>query len=1121
MASTVKCNTCNIVIDELLAFVQNKISIMDEDTLVRLCVTSFKSDEITQSKSLLFESLPSEKRKILRKRQGKENRDMMDIITLFKGTDPEFIPVFVARELEKLPPITWDHLDATKILKDLLILQSDLKDIKSKYVTSQQLEDLRNEMNSKITSPNRSTPNRFRNIHVNKKRGACVDSGPIGLTHMNSSLTDCDLANLSYLSNLNCNNERKSQEYPPNKTNTSGRGALHITLTGRETGFSREPVTAANQLCNTSTPIASASTAYCENAIPKTTFAEKVRSDGEWKLVQRRKTKMNYRYHGTTGVSQDDEGKFKAAVNKVPIFITKVHKDTTDSDIRDYVYKKTKENITLEKISFKRERGYKAYKFFVSEQKLSVFLDSNLWPQGIIALQETWLLPDDIQFLSHINKDFGWTGTSAVDTEAGMLRGRPFGGVALLWDKRIFRNVSIVKCDNPRICAIKVCLGQRSFLVFSVYMPTDKLENITEFTDCLSLVSAIISNDNIETVYILGDFNAHPYEPFFDELSCFCSEQDWVCADTEVLGLNSGAYTYISEAHGCSRTGPVYNEMIESRINFKSRLKWCQNHSEQLKMDMLSSKHSKHDFRKFWKATKSLNGKHSLPVSVDGVNDIKSITDLFREQFTVKSPRCSSHSANNMYDMLGPCNREMGTRFLAKDVKNAIQSMSHGKSPGHDGLSIEHLRYAGPHLPRVLAMFYSLCIGHSYLPADLMKTVVVPIVKNKTGDVCDKSNYRPISLATIVAKVLDILLNAQLDDYLILHDNQFEFNIILKFWYENQVNVVRWANTYSQPYRMECGVRQGGLTSPRLFNLYIDALIGELSGSRVGCHIDGTPVNNINYADDMVLLSASVCDITKMLKICENYAREHGLIYNVKKSECMVFKVGGKSSFTIPSIKLYGTPLQFVDKFKYLGHIVTSDLDDDADIERERRALSVRANMVARRLARSSAEVKRTLFRSYCTNFYTSSLWLHHTQKQYSALSVQYNNAFRVLIGLPRYCSASGMFADAQVDCFFTIMTETMCITVRFGCTASAERCPVTGVLGPVGEGMPISPHCWGQAFPWMELGDSGHDQPTRCPVRIVGVLTTADAPDQRLRASKMEGVRENFWSPIQRPGPC
>jgi hypothetical protein len=861
----------------------------------------------------------------------------------------------------------------------------------------------------------------------------------------------------------------------------------------------------------------------------------------------------------------------------------------------------------------------------------------------IIALQEHWLLPHDIDFLNCIDEDFAYTGISAVDTSAGMLRGRPYGGVALLWRKSVFQNVSIVSCENTRLCAIKIVLGQRSLLVLSVYMPTDSVDNLTQFTDCLGALNGIVVNEGIESVYMLGDFNAHPGEPFYYELGNFCSDLNWYCADVEKLGLSSETFTYVSDINGCMswldhcvitaaalptvhnvyvRYGPVvsdhfplviqcnlnivipkiigrtnnktdskvqwsarkpcevetyyklcnellkdidfpiefrncnneiccnnldhrrsidimyvdirnalykaaigscatvshqrkikhvsgwndtvreahrtarckfktwvmcgkpgrgnvWEEMRESRKVFKSRLKWSQNNRDRIKMDILAEQHSKHDFRSFWKHTANLSTKPGLPVSVSGLSDPKCIANMFRDHFIVKSPLGPSR------DLAGFGHRERvaNTMFMAKDVRKAIRSMSGGKSPGHDGLSIEHLKYAGPHLPRVLAMFYSLCVGHSYLPADMMRTVVVPIVKNKTGDISDHNNYRPISLATVMAKVLDSLLNAQLDRYLRIHDNQFGFRQglstetailclkqtvryytdrrtpvyacfldlsrafdlvcydilwqklhdisvpqdligIFKFWYLNQVNVVRWSGALSEPYRLECGVRQGGLTSPRLFNLYVNALIEELSGTRVGCHIDGVCLNNISYADDMVLLSASVCGMRRLLGICEGYARSHGLIYNARKSECLVFRSGGKGPSEIPPIALNGHSLNWVDQFKYLGHVVTSDLKDDMDIERERRALSVRANMVARRFARCTAKVKITLFKAFCTTFYTSSLWVSYTQKQYSAFRVQYNNAFRVLLGLPRRCSASGMFAESQVDCFYTTMRK-------------------------------------------------------------------------------------------------
>lgn len=182
----------------------------------------------------------------------------------------------------------------------------------------------------------------------------------------------------------------------------------------------------------------------------------------------------------------------------------------------------------------------------------------------------------------------------------------------------------------------------------------------------------------------------------------------------------------------------------------------------------------------------------------------------------------------------------------------------------------------------------------------------------------------------------------------------------------------------------------------------------------------------------MVLLSASICGMRRLVQICERYVDRHGLKYNVTKSQCMVFEVAGRKRHSVvPPVFLSGVPLEQVERFKYLGHVITTDLRDDADIERERRALSIRANMIARRFARCSAKVKVTLFRAYCTSLYTCSLWANYTLKKYNDLRVLYNNAFRILLGLPRYCSASGMFADARINCFHTTMRKRCASLVR------------------------------------------------------------------------------------------
>ncbi|XP_026324404.1 uncharacterized protein LOC113233493, partial [Hyposmocoma kahamanoa] len=109
---------------------------------------------------------------------------------------------------------------------------------------------------------------------------------------------------------------------------------------------------------------------------------------------------------------------------------------------------------------------------------------------------------------------------------------------------------------------------------------------------------------------------------------------------------------------------------------------------------------------------------------------------------------------------------------------------------------------------------------------------------------------------------------------------------------------------------------------------------------QVGCRIDGVTVNNISNADDMVLLSPSIGGLRKLLRVCEAYAVEHGLKHNVTKREFMIFKGKNKGPVHVPPLLLNGITIRRVPRFKYLGHILTEELMDDEDIERESRALS-------------------------------------------------------------------------------------------------------------------------------------------------------------------------------------
>lgn len=70
----------------------------------------------------------------------------------------------------------------------------------------------------------------------------------------------------------------------------------------------------------------------------------------------------------------------------------------------------------------------------------------------------------------------------------------------------------------------------------------------------------------------------------------------------------------------------------------------------------------------------------------------------------------------------------------------------------------------------------------------------------------------------------------------------------------------------------------------------MDELIAGLSSTGFGCSIGSTTINNIIYANNAVLLCKSIIPLTRLLKICEEYAMAHGLRYNTNKGEIMVFK---------------------------------------------------------------------------------------------------------------------------------------------------------------------------------------------------------------------------------------
>ena len=148
-----------------------------------------------------------------------------------------------------------------------------------------------------------------------------------------------------------------------------------------------------------------------------------------------------------------------------------------------------------------------------------------------------------------------------------------------------------------------------------------------------------------------------------------------------------------------------------------------------------------------------------------------------------------------------------------------------------------------------------------------------------------KNNYRPIAIVTVMSNILEICVQMKLEDYLSTTDNQFSYKTghstnmcfvfcffkdivrhynkhrtpiyvcllnaskafdcvnhwklfkvmverkcpafiirLLMYWYRNQKLCVNRDSVNSKKFSVTNGIKQGGILSPKLFNIYVNVL---------------------------------------------------------------------------------------------------------------------------------------------------------------------------------------------------------------------------------------------------------------------------------------------------------
>ena len=110
-----------------------------------------------------------------------------------------------------------------------------------------------------------------------------------------------------------------------------------------------------------------------------------------------------------------------------------------------------------------------------------------------------------------------------------------------------------------------------------------------------------------------------------------------------------------------------------------------------------------------------------------------------------------------------------------KEVSIIVNDLPSGKSSGFDGLNSESLKHADSLVFLLLSICFTCMFTHCYMLSSTIKYIIVPLVKNKCGNLADKNNYSPIALSNISSKVIEHVILIRLEDYLWTNNNLFGF----------------------------------------------------------------------------------------------------------------------------------------------------------------------------------------------------------------------------------------------------------------------------------------------------------------------------------------------------------
>ena len=106
--------------------------------------------------------------------------------------------------------------------------------------------------------------------------------------------------------------------------------------------------------------------------------------------------------------------------------------------------------------------------------------------------------------------------------------------------------------------------------------------------------------------------------------------------------------------------------------------------------------------------------------------------------------------------------------------------------------------------------------------------------------------------------------------------------------------MIKVSGGYLNPIPSTRGLKQGGVLSSRLFNIFIDDINLIFDESCDPVKLLNSPLSHMLYADDLVLMSRSKAGLQECLNRLEKYCQTWQLELNENKSQVIIFNPAGR-----------------------------------------------------------------------------------------------------------------------------------------------------------------------------------------------------------------------------------